>query len=46
LCILTLLTGLVVLGVIPFEAEGLARILFGAYAGLLAVTACIGLLRG
>ncbi len=46
LCILTLVTGLMVMGVIPSEALGLARVLFGAYAALLAITAVIGVLRG
>ena len=39
-------TSLMALGVIPVEAVGLSRILFGAYATLLAATAVIGLLRG
>jgi len=46
LCILTLVTGLMVMGVIPSAALGLARVLFGAYAALLAITAVLGLLRG
>ncbi len=46
LCLLTLGTGLLVLGVIPVGAVGLARILLGAYAALLAVTAVVGVVRG
>jgi len=46
LCILTVITGVVALGGVRIDATGLARVLFGAYAGLLGVTVVVALLRG
>jgi uncharacterized membrane protein YtjA (UPF0391 family) len=45
LAFLSLVTGLITIGVIPTEAVGLARILFEVYIGLFAVSLCIAIVR-
>lgn len=46
LCVLTVLTGAVSLGVVEPDMAGLARLLFETYAGLLGLTVVFALLRG
>jgi len=46
LCILTVMTGAVALGMVRIDETGLARILFEAYAALLGGTVIVALLRG
>jgi hypothetical protein len=46
LCLLTVITGAVALGVVHIDETGLARILFEAYAALLGGTVIVALLLG
>jgi uncharacterized membrane protein YtjA (UPF0391 family) len=45
LSVLSVVSGVLASGIFPFGAEGLARVLFGAYISLLAVSLVIGVLR-
>ena len=45
LAVLSLLTGLLTFDVIPNQAIGLTRILFGIFTGLLACSLVIGIFR-
>jgi uncharacterized membrane protein YtjA (UPF0391 family) len=46
LMVLSVLAGLLTFGVIPSEAVGMSRILFGCYTGLLFLGLVVGLVRG
>jgi len=46
LSILSLLSGLIALGLVPSLAVGLSRILFSVYISLLAGTLVVAVLRG
>ncbi len=45
LAVLSLLTGLLTSGVIPNQAIGLTRILFGVFTGLLAASLIVAIFR-
>jgi uncharacterized membrane protein YtjA (UPF0391 family) len=46
LIVLTLVTGLMMVGAVPGFGVGLARILFGVYVSLLAATLLVAVIRG
>jgi len=45
LAFLSVISGLITLGIIPTEAVGLARMLFEVYVSLLAISLCIAIIR-